>query len=280
MTTDEVRSLYQSRLREAQAGFARSRWHLTAATVALGIAMVLCFILGLSAAHQRTALFWPLLLVPVIIISGQFCDRFHKTRARTSRLACFYERAIQRAKGQWPHNGMDGKALDDSEHVYARDLNIFGPGSLFEFLCIARSGVGQHGLARYLLETPPVEETLARQEAVRELRERTNLREQVALLGPFEFADSNWKTFSSWLDSPPISFPGYLRPLFLATAIPVASGILIACVLLGLRADFGGIPHIFPMVQCFACLALFQALAGWMFRSRVTHVSDSAGLLS
>jgi hypothetical protein len=41
---------------------------------------------------------------------------------------------------------------------------------------------------------------------VRELRNRTELREEVALLGEFEFSDSKWETFTEWLNSPPVPF--------------------------------------------------------------------------
>jgi hypothetical protein len=103
-----------------------------------------------------------------------------------------------------------GESFNDATHVYARDLSIFGEGSLFELLCIVRTSIGQRGLANYLVETPSLEETLLRQQAVRKLRGRVDLREKLATIGEFDFAESKWNTFEDWLNSPTISFGRHL----------------------------------------------------------------------
>ena len=119
------------------------------------------------------------------------------------------------------------RRIQRPDHVYAADLNVFGEGSLFELLCIARTSIGRRGLANYLLEAPGLEETLLRQEAVRELRRRTDLREQVATLGEFDFLESQQDTFDDWLNSPRLSFA---RPLPVIAAITSAllAGIVVA----------------------------------------------------
>jgi len=64
------------------------------------------------------------------------------------------------------------------------DLDLFGRGSLFERVCLARSGEGEEGLAAWLSSPADPEEVRARQAAVAELRDAIDDREQIALLEP------------------------------------------------------------------------------------------------
>ena len=119
----------------------------------------------------------------------------------------FYDRAIQRVRGMWPGTGYRGDEFDEGDHLYTRDLGVFGEGSLFELLCVTRTAIGRRSLANYSLKAPAVDEILARQEAVQELEQMRDIREGVAVLGQFEFSESKWETFDEWLNSPPVPFP-------------------------------------------------------------------------
>jgi DNA mismatch repair ATPase MutS len=182
---------------------------------------------------------------------------------RTSRLAGFYRRAIERVQGNWAGNGATGEEFADPAHVYANDLNVFGEGSLFELLCTARTANGRRGLADYLLNIPPLDETLARQEAVRELQGRVDLREQIAVLGKFEFQESKWETFVEWLDSPAFHFSPMLR---IAALI---SSSLLAAIALGALA--GLIPW-HTAANWMVPLVGFHSVVGLIFRERVNQM--------
>ena len=95
----------------------------------------------------------------------------------------FYAAALDRLQGRWMGNGATGEKVQDPAHVYADDLDIFGKGSLFELVSRARTGPGERTLANWFLSPATREEAHARQEAVAELRDRLDLREEVALLG-------------------------------------------------------------------------------------------------
>jgi hypothetical protein len=71
----------------------------------------------------------------------------------------------------------------DPHHPYADDLDVFGPGSLFELLCAARTAAGQSTLAHWLLAPADLGVVRERQAAVRELAPRLDLREDLAVLG-------------------------------------------------------------------------------------------------
>lgn len=189
------------------------------------------------------------------------------------RLQCFYDRAVQRVQGNWVGRSAAGEEfLDDTSHAYARDLNVFGEGSLFQLLCTTRTAIGQRGLAAYLLEAPTLEETLSRQQAVRELRDRVDLRERLALLGEFKFVESRWNTLAEWLDAPSISFSSPLRVAIFITSVAIA-GILFVGGPTGLIPWIGVIAWLAPLVA-------FHAVVGLIFRDTVRRMLSRLHLVS
>ena len=160
-------------------------------------------------------------------------------------------------------SGASGGEFAEPGHAYARDLDIFGEGSLFDMLCTARTAIGQRGLADYLLKTPSVEETLSRQQAVRELRGQVDLRERLALLGHFEFFESRWKTFAEWLARPALSAGGSIRIAAFITSALVAGMVV------------GGLTGLVPWIRVaiwVAPLVAFHSVVGLLFRDRINRM--------
>ena len=110
-------------------------------------------------------------------------DRVLRRLARFQRVTEFYARGLARLEDQWAGTGETGDRFFDAAHPYARDLDLFGKGSLFELLCTARTRAGEETLARWLLAAADPEEVRARQAAVSEMRERVNLRERLFTAG-------------------------------------------------------------------------------------------------
>jgi hypothetical protein len=110
-------------------------------------------------------------------------NRALQQRTAATRAIAFYERGLARLDERWSGTGASGDRFIDETHLYARDLDLFGSGSLFELLSIARTAIGEQTLAGWLLApaTPPV--IASRQEAIAELRDRTMLREELAVIG-------------------------------------------------------------------------------------------------
>ncbi len=165
--------------------------------------------------------------VPVVAIVGLFAQHARVTRRRkfAERGIRYYDRAIDRVKNQWQGKGEAGERFRDANHVYAEDLDIFGKGSLFELLSTARTAAGEARLADWLLRPASREETAARQEAVRELSGRLDLREDIALLGEDIRAEVEAEVLTRWGSRAPIAFPGAIRPLALvlsATALALS----------------------------------------------------------
>jgi hypothetical protein len=122
----------------------------------------------------------PILLFVVLLFTH---DRLLAERQRALRSVAFYERAFTRLESRWAGGGTQGERFRDPHHPYAEDLDLVGEGSLFELLCTARTRAGEDTLAAWLLEPATPEQARLRQQAVRELTPRLDLREDLARLG-------------------------------------------------------------------------------------------------
>ena len=89
--------------------------------------------------------------------------------SRGDRSIGFYERGLARIEDRWVGTGEPGDRFRDDRHLFANDLDLFGPGSLFELLSIARTRAGEETLAQWLKHPAPPDEIRARQEAISEL---------------------------------------------------------------------------------------------------------------
>ena len=124
--------------------------------------------------------------------------RVRTQRHRAERSVVLYEQGLARLEDRWMGRGVSGAELEDDSHLYAADLDLFGPGSLFELLCTARTSGGVQTLSHWLQHSSAAEEIRARQDAVRELRSRLDLREALVLLGPNHRADLHAEQLLAW----------------------------------------------------------------------------------
>jgi hypothetical protein len=125
-------------------------------------------------------------LAPTIVIFVGLLvahDRVIQARRRAERSISFFERGLARLEDRWIGTGNQRSRDGSLPHTYSEDLDIFGPGSLFELLCTARTPAGEEMLAGWLLAPADPDTIRARQAAVEELRERLDLREDLSLLG-------------------------------------------------------------------------------------------------
>jgi hypothetical protein len=122
---------------------------------------------------------------------------------RRRRAIAYFERAMARLSGEWEGRAETGETYLDPAHPYARDLDLFGRGSLFELLSSARTRIGEATLARWLL-TPETPDTVrGRQAAVDELRGELGLREDLAVLAEDARTGVDPVALASWGEAPP-----------------------------------------------------------------------------
>ena len=161
------------------------------------------------------------LMAPVVVFAGLALvfDRVDRGRAGAARGVAYYEHALGRlTQHQWVGHGSQGERFRDPKHVYADDLDLFGRGSLFELLSTARTGAGESTLAGWLVALSRRDEVAARQEAVKELRTRAVLREELALMGEDIRAAVDAKVLAQWGERAPVKFFGGARVVALGLA--------------------------------------------------------------
>jgi MutS domain V len=265
MSVHDVLIQYENRLSDLHLSIVQLRLPHALAAALLAIAIGLFLILILYAIRMQASYLLPPLPALIAAATAWRLQQHRQTKYRMWRLTRFYERSVQRMKGDWAGSGVTGEEFGHHGHVYAADLHLFGEGSLFELLCIARTSIGQLALAKYLLEVPSIDQTQLRQAAVRELRGRMDLRERIATLGEFDFFESKWTTFEEWLETPRFSFA---RPLPILAF--VSSGLLAGILLAGLTAL---IPWSTAAIWMCPLMAL-HAAAGLFFRRRVNQMCE------
>ncbi len=232
---------------------------------------------------------WILAPAAAITWASARLDQAVRARERLTRSVAFYERALARLDGRWAGTGgATGERFIDDGHLYARDLDLFGPASLFELLNGARTGMGEDTLAAWLKAPADPAVVSARQDAIVELAPRTHLREDLAVLGEDARTRVHVDDLASWGERPPrlesSAVPVWTWPLTLVGALALLS----LLVWLGVTM---GAPPLSPDVllglRVFAVAAI--ALNGgivWYFNARtslifrdVDHAADELELL-
>lgn len=182
--------------------------------------IVTAIVLAWLAVSRSSALGW-FLLIPLaaFVALAVWHERVFRKQQFTARALAYYERAIARMNNAWIGTGNPGERFRDSAHVYSEDLDLFGKGSLFELIALARTAAGEGMLAEWLLAPAPREDVIARQTAVEELRSCLDLREDIALLGEDVRSGVHADTLDRWGSAPPAGFTALVRWVALLLAI-------------------------------------------------------------
>ena len=196
--------------------------------------------------------------VGLVIVHDGVLRRWRKEAST----ALFYERGVARLENRWAGAGDSGERFLPDSHPYALDLDLFGPGSLFELLSTATTSWGAKTLADWLLSPASPAEIRARQAAVEELRPRLDLREEIATLEREEEAPParvDPDALSRWASELPVLVSDWRR--YVAVIIGVALVTLVA-------AWLGSLISRLPVLWVLLVGATF---AFWL-RSRVRRV--------
>ncbi|MBV9033693.1 MAG: mismatch repair protein [Acidobacteriaceae bacterium] len=228
-------------------------------------------LLGIIEAVLAYLVFGPhlvpvwLLLLPALafIALAAWHSRVMRRRTLADRALRFYGRALTRLDDRWQGTGNTGDRFADSSHVYSGDLDLFGKGSLFELISNTRTAAGENTLADWLLAPASLEEVLARQSAIKELQNRLDLREDLALLGSDIQADVHVDALRRWGTAPPVIFPPVLRPI---AALLGALGLVLLVEFFAQKVPF----------WLLAGVAGVNVAIGYWLRSRVRQVLEAA----
>ena len=217
-TQNELPSVtYTTALHAATAESARRRrQHVLFGYVRL--AWAAAFIALLWHVFDRHQLSWPYLLLPWagFAITAHFHAQVVAAGARSRRAIAWNEAAQARIEDRW--SGLRPRATPPAAEasLYARDLDLFGAGRVFELLCSSRTTLGEEALATFLLAPADLEEVSARQVAVAELCAKTALREELwSAAGP-DLLPVDRPALTAWARAKDVALPSasrWLAPL-------------------------------------------------------------------
>lgn len=231
----DPRLVYCRLLEERRADIAlRERRHRALGYGRLAAVIAAAAVVWLALAGHLSIV-WITLPIAVFAVLVAIHDRLLRILERRRRAQRFFERALARLDGKWAGTGEPGDRYLDPAHAYARDLDLFGAGSLFELLCTARTHIGEDTLARWLLAPAGPAAARARQEAVSELRPRVDLREDLAVLAEESRTGVDPVSLAAWGEAPGLLERGRLHAVVWAlTALGVAGVSALAAYVLSL----------------------------------------------
>jgi hypothetical protein len=214
---------YQARLaerRQVSGRLEKQFRRIGNARLAAGLAAVVVafFVFG----EVWISVWW--LLLPLGIFAGLVVvhARVVERLERSQRAIQFYERGLARLADRWMGGGETGERFRNPNHLYSEDLDLFGKGSLFELLSIARTRAGEDFLAGWLLAPASQDAVAARQQAVQELGPMLDLREDLAVLGATVHSGLDPDAAARWGEAPEVVFPfgtRWIAPLFVAALL-------------------------------------------------------------
>jgi hypothetical protein len=231
----DPRLVYCRLLEERRADIAlRERRHRALGYGRLAAVIAAAAVVWLALAGHLSIV-WITLPIAVFAVMVAIHDRLLRILERRRRAQRFFERALARLDGKWAGTGEPGDRYLDPAHPYARDLDLFGAGSLFELLCTARTHIGEDTLARWLLAPAGPATARARQEAVSELRPRVDLREDLAVVAEESRTGVDPVSLAAWGEAPGLLERGRLHAAVWAlTALGVTGVSALAAYVLSL----------------------------------------------
>jgi hypothetical protein len=198
----DPRAEYESRLRRWRERLtALDGRHLLLSNSRLAVAAVGAVLIWLAFFRASISAWWPvaagLAFGALLVVHAGVLNRLE----RAHRAEAWYLRGLERLAGQWSGRGRGG-ARFAGDHPYARDLDLFGTGSLFELLNTATTEAGEDTLADWLRAGAPIAEVQARQQAVAELRSTIDFREDLTTLAA-ESEVSRTGSLAAWAQAAP-----------------------------------------------------------------------------
>ncbi len=160
MLTDP-RVEYEQRLRRWRDRVAAyDRRHLIVSNARLAAAATIALLLWLAFFRGTVSPWWVVAGIAGFVALVVFHARVLQRLERSTRGVRLYERGLERLSGRWAGGGRGGESFVEG-HPYARDLDLFGRGSLFELLNTARTEAGEATLADWLRAGADLAEVIA-----------------------------------------------------------------------------------------------------------------------
>jgi hypothetical protein len=183
--TDKIFDIYQRRKArfEKELAGANRQSNLLVMLRSLIAVLITGFIGYWFYTKKLGSLFYPAVLLVVFIVLVVLHRRTNNKINYLQNLVRINETALLRLSGKWTTLPETGNRFFDPGHPYSTDLNIFGQGSLFQYINATTSYMGGQTLAQFLSRPAGHEEILPRQQAVKELAQELDWRQHFQAIG-------------------------------------------------------------------------------------------------
>ncbi|HWR34444.1 MAG TPA: mismatch repair protein [Clostridia bacterium] len=178
------------------------RLHIGIGNVRLLLAIAGVAVIWQAFGSHRVSLWWVLLPFFLFVALAYIHSRVLRAHQFALSAVAVYDRGLARIEDRWAGTGQTGERFNDPHHIYAADLDVFGKGSLFELLSMARTRMGEGTLANWLLSPAPLSIVRAREAAISELRDKLDLREDLAVLGENVAVGVHPEALIEWAEGP------------------------------------------------------------------------------
>jgi MutS domain V len=205
---------------------ALDRRHIRVGNAKLAIIVAGIVVALLALYKGLISPYWILLPAGVFVALGVVHEHILRARTRAETAAASYRRGIARIDDKWPGTGASGERFRDPKHVYADDLDLFGRGCLFELLSTARLPMGEDRLAVWLCTASAQDEIIERRKIVAELRDKLDLREDIAVVGEDLRPRLDPRSLLSWAANKPVCTLALLRVVFVVLALAAFAALL------------------------------------------------------
>lgn len=166
------------------------------------------FVLGLVILIRSYTLrryyLYSLVILGIIALFCYLAYLHKKIENRKQYTAALYEineTSINRFKGEWKLFEDTGEDFIDDNHNYSYDIDIFGKGSLFQWISVACTYIGRQKLKEILTEKPRDKQIIYdRQCAVKELEQKVYFRQRLGAEGKITYNNKhNPKELFLWI---------------------------------------------------------------------------------
>lgn len=130
--------------------------------------------------------FLKFLAIPFMLVFLWLIIKHSKVRAKIKylqRLILINTNCLLRLSGKWTTFHNSGQQFINPKHKYSWDLNIFGQGSLFQYINATTTFMGEQSLAKLLNQSTSIEKIQLRQQAILDLASRLDWRQHFQATG-------------------------------------------------------------------------------------------------
>lgn len=151
------------------------------------VTFVLGFIILIRMYILKRHFMFNFIVLVVVILLFYLTYLYKKVERKKNYLSVLYEvnkTSIKRLEGEWKTFQDMGEDFIDKNHNYSYDLDVFGKGSLFQWINTAHTHIGRQKLKKILTEKPQNKQNIYdRQSAVIELGQKIYFRQRLEAEG-------------------------------------------------------------------------------------------------